>query len=131
MERAGRLIARLKLPGGSVSPQELATAAWPEAVGKRLALRTRAVGVVRSRLVVEVEDAIWQRQLFTLRGQILKRLEQVLGQPLITEIEFRVAVPRRLPQREERPPARVDEADGIEDPVLRRIYKEHRRKASA
>jgi hypothetical protein len=131
MERAGRLIARLKLPQGAVSHERLACAAWPVAVSDRIARHARAVSLVRSRLVVEVEDIIWQRQLFSLRGPILKKLGQVIGEPIVTEIEFRIAIPRRLPQRAEQSKITADEADRIEDPVLRRIYKENRKRASA
>jgi hypothetical protein len=131
MERAGRLISRLKLPAGAVSHERLACAAWPLAVSERIARHARAVSLVRSRLVVEVEDSIWKRQLFTLRSQILKRLDQVIGEPIVTEVEFRVAIPRRLPQRAESVTVPYDEADRIEDPVLRKIYRERRKRASA
>jgi predicted nucleic acid-binding Zn ribbon protein len=131
MERAGRLIARLKLPAGSVAPEGLARAAWPPAVGKRIAAHTRAVSLTGSYLVVEVEDAIWQRQLFTLKSQILKKLEEITGQSIVSDIEFRVAVPRRLPQRAERLSATQDDADQIQDPVLRRIYKQKRKRDPA
>jgi predicted nucleic acid-binding Zn ribbon protein len=131
MERAGRLIAGLKLPLGSVSLEELACKAWPAAVGKRIASHTRAVSLTGGRLVVDVEDAIWQRQLLSLKGQLLKRLEAVLGDETVGNIEFRLAIPRRLPQRAECPKAVKDDADCIEDPVLRIIYKEMRKKESA
>jgi len=130
MERAGRLIARLKLPAGSISPEEMARRAWPAAVGKRIAAKTRPASLAGRRLIVEVEDAVWQRQLAVLKRQILERLDEVIGSSVIGEIEFRVAVPRRPPQREEK--ARVaDEADRIEDPVLRAIYRERRKRESA
>lgn len=125
------MIAKLKLPAGSVSPEDLARAAWPVAVGKKIASHTRATSLVRSCLVVEVEDAVWQRQLFALRWQILRKLEEIVGPSLVTEIEFRIAVPRRLPQRAERPAAAEDDADRIEDPLLRRIYKDKRKRESA
>jgi Protein of unknown function (DUF721). len=76
MERAGRVLGKLKLSDHGIGDEELARSAWPLAVGKRIASRTGHVSLVRSRLVVEVEDAIWQRQLFTLRGQILAKMEQ-------------------------------------------------------
>jgi hypothetical protein len=139
MERAGKLMGKWKLSRNCTSQEEIAKAAWPVAVGKRVASHTGGVKLVRSSLVVEVEDDIWRRQLFSLRGQILKRLEDVLGEGIVTDIEFRTAVPRRLPQREERPWRRAeeqsalpgDEADRIEDPVLRRSYKAARRRRSA
>jgi len=109
--------------------EQLAQAAWPQAVGKKIACHTAAVSLIRNRLVVEVEDAVWQRQLFTLRGQILARIEQVMGRFMVEELEFRIAIPRRAPQREER--LSGDDADAIRDPVLRNLYKAARRRATA
>jgi predicted nucleic acid-binding Zn ribbon protein len=131
MERAGKLISKLKLPAGSVTPQDLALAGWAEAVGKRIANHTRALSLVTNRLVVEVEDLIWQRQLAVLKSQILKRLEEVLGQPMVREVEFRIPARRREPQRAVQPRPSNDEADRIEDPVLRAIYKQQRRRRLA
>src|ERR1043165_93141 len=74
MERASKLIRGLRLPGDTISSEELACAAWANAVGKRIAAHTRAARLVRTKLVVEVEDRIWQRQLFTLSGHILANL---------------------------------------------------------
>ena len=133
MERAARLIAKLKTT--NLDPDDLARAAWPRAVGARLEKRTRPLQMVRTTLVIEVEDAVWQRQLNAIRGQILKNLAGLLGQGMITELEFRIGVPRRMPQREEMAaqPAlsSVDEADRIGDPVFRRLYRESRRAAGA
>lgn len=133
MERAGRVIGKLSLnrKGGCLSPEQLALAAWPVAVGQRLARRTKAVQLVRERLVVEVEDAVWQRQLFTLRGQILKQIEKAVGSPLVAQLEFRVAIPKREPARAETVVPAQDEADAIADSSLRSIYKAARKKASA
>lgn len=108
--------------------EQLAQAAWTQAVGKKIAGHTGHISLIRDRLVVEVEDAVWQRQLFTLRGQILARIEQVMGRHIVQELEFRVAVPRRVPQREER--LSTDDADEIRDPVLRNLYKSARKRAA-
>lgn len=131
MERAGRVLSKLKLPPGAVRPDGLARAAWPPAVGPKVAARTEAVWFSEGRLVVEVEDGTWQRQLAALKGQILKRLEDMLGQPLVGEIEFRLRSRRRMPQRADSPRSVQDEADQIPDPGLRRIYKQQRRRRSA
>jgi len=132
MERAGKSLGRMKL-GESVSEEELARAAWVAVIGKRLAAHAWAKSLVRGNLVVEVEDGIWQTQLFHLRHQILPKLGEVLGNGIIRDLEFRIATPRRPPQtapsvRASDPP---DEADGIRDPVLRRVYKQARGKATA
>jgi predicted nucleic acid-binding Zn ribbon protein len=132
MERASKLIQSLKLPSETITAEELACAAWPHAVGNKIATHTRAVRMVRGRLVVEVEDGVWQRQLFTLTRQILVNLEKNLGPGIIQDLEFRIVPRRRGPQRAaEAMPATQDEAANIADPVLRSIYKASRLKAQA
>ena len=132
MERAGRGLAKLKLARHGVADEQLACAAWPVAVGKTIANLTVAVNLVRSRLVIQVEDATWQRQLWSLRGQILSRLAEALGRTIVEELEFRISVPRRKPvQTEVSSGLFTDEADSIRDPMFRNIYKAARRKANA
>jgi hypothetical protein len=133
MERASKLIRGLGLPAEAISPEEMACAAWSDAVGKKIAAHTRAAKLVRTRLVVEVEDRVWQRQLFALSACILKNLEKSLGSGLVDDLEFRVVPRRREPQRADRatPGLFADEASGIEDPVLRSIYKAARKRAQA
>ena len=101
MERAARLIKNSKLSRQVLSEDDLARAVWPVAVGKAIAAHTGRIKLVRSTLVVEVEDAIWQRQLHQLSAQILDRLRKLTGSDSIQELEFRIAIPRRLPQRVE------------------------------
>ena len=134
MERASKLIRALRLPGDTFNLEELACAAWPGAVGKRIAEHTRAARMVRTRLVVEVEDSTWRRQLFALSGQILRNLEKSIGPGAVEDLEFRVVPRRREPQRETQaaaPPAAADEADAIADPVLRGLYRASRKRAQA
>jgi predicted nucleic acid-binding Zn ribbon protein len=132
MERAGKSLAKLKL-GDAVSQEDLACAAWPAAVGVRIARHATAKSLVRGNLIVEVEDAIWQKQLFHLRFQIIPKLAQIVGDGIIRDVEFRIAMRRRPPQpaAKLRPNDPPDEADSIEDPVLRMVYKQARKKASA
>jgi hypothetical protein len=131
MQRAGRVLGNLKLAKQGVSDEEMVRSAWPAAVGRKIAVRTHAVGMVRNRLVVEVEDAVWQRQLWTLRGQILKRFEQVLGRTIVEELEFKIAVPRIKPVRADVSHVSNDEADLILDPTFRSVYKAARKRANA
>jgi len=134
MERASKFMGKLKL-SAQLQPEELAIAAWPVAVGKRIAFHSAARCLVRDKLVVEVDDGIWKRQLFQLRLQILENLVEIIGPDLVRDVEFRIAPPRRpaaaavaLKSDMTQP---TDEADSIRDPVLRQIYKEQRKKASA
>ncbi len=132
MERASKLIRGLGLPGDAISSEELACAAWSAAVGKRIASHTRATRLVRDRLVVEVEDQVWQRQLFTLSGFILRNLEKHLGSGLVGDLEFRVMPRRREPLRAAHAGGGfIDESNGIADPVMRSIYRAARKRALA
>ena len=116
-----------------MSSEELVCAAWSLAVGKRIARHSRAERVVRTRLIVSVDDDVWRKQLFTMSRLIVARLTEALGQALVDEVEFRVAPERRGPQRAERSSQKVpeDEADRIEDPGLRRLYVTSRKRELA
>ncbi len=133
MERASKLIRGLTFAGESVSNETLAAAVWAEAVGRKIAAHTRVTRMVRTRLIVEVEDRTWQRQLFALTPHIVKNLERRLGPGVVEDLEFRVVPRRREPQRATQPvPDAVrDEADAIADPVLRGLYRVSRMKAGA
>jgi predicted nucleic acid-binding Zn ribbon protein len=132
MERAGSLIRKLRLSSDVISGEQLALAAWPDAVGKRIATHTRAAKLVRTRLVVEVEDLVWQRNLFSLSRHILFNLQKHLGPGLVEDLEFRIVPRRRQPSvARASVPALLDEADAIADPVLRDLYKLSRKKAQA
>src|SRR5260370_9384738 len=104
MERAGKSLAKLKL-SDAISTEQLAVAAWTAAVGKRLASHAQATTLVRGSLIVEAEDAIWQRQLFHLRLPILAKLADVLGGGIIQDIDIRLITPRRRPHPSQRPHA--------------------------
>ena len=133
MERASKLIRGLRLPGDTITVEELARAAWPAAVGKRIAANTRAARMVRTRLIVEVDDRVWQRQLFGLSSFILKNLAKSLGAGAVEDIEFRIVPRKREPQRAAQaiPSLPFDEAAGIEDALMRSIYRASRKRAQA
>jgi predicted nucleic acid-binding Zn ribbon protein len=118
----------------NISAEELARAAWPAAVGKRIAIHASAAALVRGNLVVECEDGVWQKQLFYLKTHILKKIHEVLGDTTVTDVEFRIATPRRPPQmatsRLTQPPASEDESNSIADAGLRIIYRQSRKKAA-
>ena len=145
MNQASRIIAAWTRPAGGtgtsesagepelISRDRVACAAWKRAVGKKLASHTNAHKLVRERLIVEVEDETWRVNLWGLRFHILRNLNAALGPDIVKELEFRVMPPRRQPQRatqattiEGAPLPLFDEADGIEDQGLRRIYKNSR-----
>ncbi len=134
MESAGRVIGKLNRATQVMTNEELARAAWPQAVGIKVASHTVAVALVRKRLVVEVEDMTWQRQLNSLRTQLVANLSAMIGSSVVNDLEFRPMTPKRRPQRADAARSKMplfDDADAIADPQLRRIYKFIRKKASA
>jgi Dna[CI] antecedent, DciA len=128
MERAARLIAKSKNSKRILTEDEIARAVWPVAVGKAVAAHTSRIRLVRSTLVIDVEDAIWQRQLHSLTAQIVERLRKITGSDTVRDLEFRIAIPRRQPQRAESR-SDGDEADAISDPVLQKLYRLSRKRA--
>ena len=116
-------------------PETRARAAWPVAVGKKVAQYTRATALVRTTLVVEVEDELWRKNLWSLRYQILRNIEKAVGPEIVAAVELRVMPPRFGPSREVEPrldlEIPLDEAESIADPGLRRIYKAARRRETA
>ena len=53
-------------------------------------------------LTVAVADPIWQNQLTAMRGQLLFRINSILGQPIVSAIEF-VIDPKVAKARTETP----------------------------
>ena len=131
MERAAKLLGTMKLSKAGIYGDQIAVAGWPLAVGKTIAKRTRAVSLYEGILLIEVEDVLWEKNLQTLEPQILAKLSGTLGPGRIKGLQFRIGVARRAPQREERIPISMDEADTIEDPIFRRIYIQSRKRSTA
>lgn len=122
MQRTARLLSKIKLQSARLAPGEFAEAVWPAAVGKRLAQRTGPVTLYGRKLVVDVEDFQWQKQLTTMSGQILTKIQMMAGPGMVDSIEFRIGIPRRGPGVA-LPCGDVDDrADGIADPIFRQLY---------
>jgi hypothetical protein len=129
------LPAILAAAGGSEEVAEAAcVAAWKHAVGPGLSGHAVPVQFQNKTLVIAVADAIWQKQLEQLRGQLLFRLNSILGQAVVTSIEIRIQ-PETFKQVEEAgnenptrnntaavPIELVSAAATIEDAGLRRAF---------
>ena len=111
-----------------------AVAAWKHVVGATLVNHAVPVRLENKKLIVAVEDNIWRRQLEQMRGQLLFRLNSLLGQPLVKSIELRID-PKTLARargeldgsKRQRPDYKipvelVTAAAGIEDVDLRRAF---------
>ena len=109
-------------------------AAWKHAAGDGLRDHAPPIAMRGTTLLVAVADAMWQRQLQALSGQLLFRVNSFLGQPLVSFVEFRVdphvvANAARGPQksRRELDPSTISEelitaAAEIKDKDLRRAF---------
>jgi hypothetical protein len=132
MDKALRLLGKLK--NNLVCDEELARAAWRAAVGDRIEAHARFRELVRDRIVVEVDDRVWQSQMHALERQILSKLERMLGKVVARQIEYRIAIPRLQPQSEGaldfQLRSKDPEADRIGDHGLRRMYLRSKRRAS-
>jgi predicted nucleic acid-binding Zn ribbon protein len=70
-------------------------AAWKHAAGEPLSDHAAPIRLSEKKLMVVVADTLWQKQLQPMLGQVLFRLNSILGRPLVAYIELRVD-PERL-----------------------------------
>ena len=95
----------LRAAGDSEEVAEAAAiAAWKHAAGDGLKGHAVPVKLENRTLTVSVADAIWQKQLHSMRGQLLFRVNTILGQPIVGAIEFVVDAKLALGQAEQQKP---------------------------
>jgi len=79
----------LRAAGDSNEVAEAAAiAAWKHAAGDGLKDHAVPVKLENRRLTIAVADAIWQKQLHSMRDQLLFRVNSILGRPIVGTIEF-------------------------------------------
>ena len=61
---------------------------WPSLVGDNLASAVTVVAIHGSRVVLNVPDQIWRKQLVRMRPELLRRMNEPWPAPWITEIAF-------------------------------------------
>lgn len=64
--------------------------AWRRASGETVREHAVPFRLYGKTLIIAVADIRWQQQLETLSGQLLFRINSLLGQPAVTYIEFRL-----------------------------------------
>jgi hypothetical protein len=113
--------------------QAAAIAAWKHAAGDGLKEHAVPLKLENRTLTVAVADAIWQKQLHAMRGQMLFRVNSILGQPIVGAIEFvvdpkvakaRIETPKALeqPLDNEVPLEIWSAANAIHDKELRKSF---------
>ncbi len=91
----------LKAAGNSAEVAEAAAiAAWKHAAGDGLKEHAVALKLENRTLTVAVADPIWQKQLTAMRGQLLYRVNTILGQPLVNAFNFVIDRERVKPRVE-------------------------------
>ena len=109
-------------------------AAWIGAVGPQLRQVSSPLKFERKTLIVAVTTTDWQVQLRRIKGQVLFKLNSLLGSPTVTTLEFVVnpsmirPVPQHLSQSvdfvapEAFARSLADNADAIADPEIRDAF---------
>ena len=83
------LPAVLRASGNAPEVAEAAAiAAWKHAAGEGLRDHAVPLGLHDRTLKIAVADPIWQKQLNSMRGQMLFRVNSLLGQPIVGALEF-------------------------------------------
>ncbi len=92
MEDLFRILPKIarQFEGSNDVRQAVVFAAWKRAVGESLSIHTVPFSLKEKRLVVSVSDDTWKRHLESLAGQLIFKLNSLLGQAVVTFIEFRV-----------------------------------------
>src|ERR687889_2581987 len=67
-----------------------ACAAWRRVAGEGVRGLAVPFRLYRKTLVVAVADATWQKQLEAISPQLIFRLNSLLGQAIVTYLEFRI-----------------------------------------
>jgi predicted nucleic acid-binding Zn ribbon protein len=81
--------AVLRASGNAPEVAEAAAiAAWKHAAGEGLRDHAVPLGLQDRTLKIAVADPIWQKQLHSMRGQMLYRVNSLLGQPIVGALEF-------------------------------------------
>lgn len=135
MENLLTLLPRLfrKVGDSDDAREQAVVAAWAVAVGPQVRKLTAAMRLERKTLIVATLDETWRAQLKGMRGQVLFKVNSLLGAPLVTAIEFVVnqravrAAHTAPPEMRPRSPTDealplVEKAAAIPEPLLRDAF---------
>jgi len=140
VERAGEVLARYLRRHHVRNVQEHAIAnKWVELVGEQIAAHTQPLSLKDGLLNVVVASAAWLNELSLLRGPIVQRINELLGENTVAAIRLLAGrvrpSPRPAPIPEqpsyvELPPEEVEriehEVTEVSDPELRAAIRQAR-----
>jgi predicted nucleic acid-binding Zn ribbon protein len=123
---------------------EQLTVLWPKIVGPIVAKIAFPAQFRSGTLFIDVADSVWIQELKFQEGELIARLNETFGEPLVQRLFFQLArtpPPELAPQTETKtaPPAVVPldpqqelvlerEVAGVRDPQLREVLKDFRRR---
>ncbi len=61
---------------------------WPEVVGERIANRTKEIKIFNRKLYVKIQSSIIRQELFMIRTELVKRLNEKAGENIIDDLAF-------------------------------------------
>ena len=106
----------LRAAGDSTEVAEAAAiAAWKHAAGNGLKEHAVPLKLENRTLTIAVADAIWQKQLNSMRAQLLFRVNSILGKPLVSALDF--VVDSKLAKSQGEQPAQREELLDNEVPL--------------
>lgn len=105
-------------------------AAWRKIAGEGLREKSVPFRLYQKHLIVAVESEMWKRHLESLSGQMIFKINSVLGQALVTFIEFRVDEETILEERRKRRKNLISE-DELREIALEKVTPKLRRAADA
>ena len=101
----------LRAAGDSAEVAEAAAiAAWKHAAGDGLKEHAVPLKLENRVLTVAVADVIWQKQLHSMRGQLLFRINSILGKPIVGALDF-IVDPKVVKPRVEQPTQQEEPLD--------------------
>jgi hypothetical protein len=115
MDDLVRAIPKLLRAAGDAEEvaEAAACVAWRRVAGEGVRGTAVPFRLYRKTLTVAVPDVTWQKQLEAISPQLLFRINSLLGQALVTYLEFRIdpqTVSRERERRRARAPAETTEA---------------------
>jgi len=72
------------------TPLAALQAAWPAAVGERIAAVATPVSERSGEVTVSCTDSVWAQELDLIQGELLERLQELLGKRAPRTLRFRV-----------------------------------------
>jgi predicted nucleic acid-binding Zn ribbon protein len=69
--------------------QHLAAANWPKIIGEAVAKVSAVERVEKGVLFVKVESSAWRNELTFMRREVIKKINDFLGEELIRDIRFK------------------------------------------